>query len=396
MMGKHNTGLFEKKKLLFDFSSVQPVGTSKRHGGGKYGEIVFKRILERGLPVACIYDGNRWLNPEIESIAKHHNIELYDLSKQSIQEIVDNHSFDVLFSPLPSSHLLSTKNISIIGTIHGLRRLETPADIQCLRYRNLSLKDIVFLIAKKLFSESMTKRLCSFYLKDWERDNCHIVTVSNHTANVIKYFFPELKDKKIPVFYSPSTSSTNELQRVYNEKYFMMVSGNRCEKNNLRAIMALDRLFTMGYLYDFKVKITGAKDASNFRYKLMNKQRFEFLGYVDDNELEQLYHDAYSLVYPSLNEGFGYPPLEAMHYGVPVLASSYSSISEVCQGAAMYFNPFAVEEIANRLLQIADEDTHKRYSDLAAKQYLFITEEQVHDLDGIINYIYSKNSQIVI
>ena len=62
----------------------------------------------------------------------------------------------------------------------------------------------------------------------------------------------------------------------------------------------------------------------------------------------------------------------------------------------MYFNPFAVEEIANRLLQIADEDTHKRYSDLAAKQYLFITEKQVHDLDGIINYIYSKNSQIVI
>ncbi len=45
-MGTHNTGLFEKKKLLFDFSSVQPVGTSKRHGGGKYGEIVFKRILE--------------------------------------------------------------------------------------------------------------------------------------------------------------------------------------------------------------------------------------------------------------------------------------------------------------------------------------------------------------
>ena len=79
---------------------------------------MFKRILERGLPVACIYDGNRWLNPEIESIAKHHNIELYDLSKQSIQKIVDNHSFDVLFSPLPSSHLLSTKNISIIGTIH--------------------------------------------------------------------------------------------------------------------------------------------------------------------------------------------------------------------------------------------------------------------------------------
>lgn len=377
--------------LLFDLSSVQPVGTTKRHGGGKYGEIVFKRILERGLPVACIYDGNRWLNPEIESIAKHHNIELYDLSKQSLQEVVDNHSFDVLFSPLPNRALLSTENISIIGTIHGLRRLETPADTLCLRYRNLSFKDIVFLIAKKYFPELMTKRLCSYYLKDWKKDNCQIITVSNHTANAIKYFFPELKDKNIPVFYSPSSSSTNELQRVYNEKYFMMVSGNRCEKNNLRAIMALDRLFTVGYLKDYKVKITGAKDASNFRYRLKNKQRFDFMGYVDDNELEQLYHDAYALIYPSLNEGFGYPPLEAMHYGVPVLTSSYSSISEVCQGAALYFNPFAVEEIANRLLQIADEDTHKRYSDLAIQQYLFITERQVHDLDTLIDYIYESH-----
>lgn len=390
MMGKHNLGLCEKKKLLFDLSSVQPVGNSRRHGGGKYGEVVLKRIVARGLPIACVYDGDRWMNPEIEKVLRLHNIELYDLRQQSLQEVVNNHSFGVLFSPLPNSKLLSTENISIIGTIHGLRRLETPADTLCLRYRNLSFKDIVFLIAKKSFPGLMAKRLCSYYLKDWEKDNFQIITVSNHTANAIKYFFPELKDKNIPVFYSPSTSSTNELQRVYNEKYFMMVSGNRCEKNNLRAIMALDRLFTLGYLKDYKVKITGAKDSSNFRYKLMNKQRFDFLGYVDDSELEQLYHDAYALVYPSLNEGFGYPPLEAMHYGVPVLTSSYSSISEVCQGAAMYFNPFAVEEIANRLLQIADDDAHKIYSDLAVQQYLFVTERQEHDLDTLIDYIYEN------
>lgn len=149
-------------------------------------------------------------------------------------------------------------------------------------------------------------------------------------------------------------------------------------------------MFDRGYLQEYKVKITGAKDGSNYRYSIRNKDRFDFLGYVDDTELEQLYHDAYSLVYPSLNEGFGYPPLEAMHYGVPVLASSYSSISEVCQGAVMYFNPFAVEEIANRILQIANQEVRDKYSLLAKKQYKWITEKQNHDLDALINFIFEQ------
>lgn len=233
-------------------------------------------------------------------------------------------------------------------------------------------------------------KLCRHYLKDWQSPNFQIVTVSNHTANAIKYFLPELKTKSIPVFYSPSTSVGEITQRKYDEKYFMLVSGNRCDKNNLRAIMALDDLFDRGYLQGYKVKITGAKDSFNYRYSIRNRGRFEFLGYVDDTELEQLYHDAYSLVYPSLNEGFGYPPLEAMHYGVPVLASSYSSISEVCQGAVMYFNPFAIEEIANRILQISIQEVHEKYSILAKRQYQVITEKQAHDLDALIDFIYEQ------
>lgn len=57
-------------------------------------------------------------------------------------------------------------------------------------------------------------------------------------------------------------------------------------------------------------------------------------------------------VYPSLNEGFGYPPLEAMRYGVPVIASPYSSITETCGGGALYFNPTSIEEIMNRMMMV--------------------------------------------
>lgn len=389
MMEKNHVSLNEQRKVLFDLSSVQPAGSAKRHGGGKYGEIVFLRIVERKLPVACFYDGNRWLNPEIEKVIKENNIEIYDLSNCSLQEIANHHSFCTLFSPLPTSLLFSVKGLRVIGTIHGLRRLETPTDVYCLRYRNLSFKDLVFFMFKSLFLDRVRKMLCRYYLKDWLGDKFQIVTVSNHTANAIKYFFPELKDKKIPVFYSPSTCSKDIQKKKFKENYFMMVSGNRCEKNNLRAIMAFDRLFSMGYLQGHKVKITGSSNCSNFRYRIRNVEKFEFLGYVDDNELEQLFHDAYCFVYPSLNEGFGYPTLEAMHYGVPVLASSYSSISEVCQGAAMYFNPFAIEEIANRILQISNIEVHSHYSRLAKKQYQLISERQEHDLDALIDFIYS-------
>lgn len=89
------------------------------------------------------------------------------------------------------------------------------------------------------------------------------------------------------------------------------MSGNRWEKNNLRAVMAFDRLVTDGRLpQDVKMIVTGIRD-NIFKYRVKNPDRFVFLGYVDDDVLEQLYTDAYLFVYPSLNEGFGYPPIEA-------------------------------------------------------------------------------------
>jgi len=216
-----------------------------------------------------------------------------------------------------------------------------------------------------------------------------IVTVSEHSAAAFKTFFPEFKDREIPVFYSPNTSVLNIDKRRYDEKYFLLVSAGRPFKNCLRAVKALDRLFSEGYLKDYRVKITGDRGPSTFLYKIANKNKFDFMGYVDEQELDQLYHDAYCLIYPSLNEGFGYPPLEAMHYGTPVLASPLSSIPEVCQGAAIYFNPFSVDEIMNRILLITDETRHSKYSDLALKQFEIIKKRQDEDLDKLIDYLYA-------
>lgn len=78
-------------------------------------------------------------------------------------------------------------------------------------------------------------------------------------------------------------------------RYFLAVSGNRWEKNNLRAVMAFDRLVADGRLpQDVKMIVTGIRD-NIFKYRVKNPDRFVFLGYVDDDVLEQLYTDAYLL-----------------------------------------------------------------------------------------------------
>lgn len=62
--------------------------------------------------------------------------------------------------------------------------------------------------------------------------------------------------------------------------------------------------------------------------KIKNKSHFVLLEYVDNNVLESLYKGAYALIYPTLNEGFGYPPLEAMKYGTPVLSSPFLQLQK--------------------------------------------------------------------
>ena len=178
-----------------------------------------------------------------------------------------------------------------------------------------------------------------------------------------------------------------KLAKITNEKYFMLVSGNRWEKNCLRAIIAFDRMISSGVIADeIRMKVTGAT-IKTYNYHIKNIHRFDFLGYVDDSELEKLYANAYAFVYPSLNEGFGYPPIEAMRYGVPVIASPFSSIPEICGDSVLYFNPFSIEEIMNRMLMILDETLHAKYSQNSINQYSKVKLRQDADLDKLIDFI---------
>ena len=380
--------------LLFDLAATQPNTSGKRHGGGKYGEIVLKRILELGYKPICFYDSGKWLNPEISALLDNYGVELVDIRKWQLDEIVSNKSIDVLYSCLPTREIILFRGCRVKGTLHGLRGVETPTDIFQWKYKDVQIKiRVKFILEKCLSFLGLKWKSHSIYTLYNANPMFSFAVVSKHTANALVSYFHQYKNVNIPVFYSPSTSTNNMItERKYNERYFLLVSGNRWEKNNIRAIMALDNLFSMGLLNDLQVRVTGCEDFSLLRINIRNPQRFVMMGYVEESELDQLYHDAFCFIYPSLNEGFGYPPLEAMRYGVPVLASPFSSIPEVCQGAAIYFNPFSVEEIMNRiLLIIQDKECYLEMSNRSRLQYEIITKKQMKDLDRLVMWIYESS-----
>lgn len=372
--------------LLFDLKATQPNISGKRHGGGRYAEVIFFRMVELGIKFSCFYDSSKWINPDIKRICDERKISLYDVHNNTIEEIIKHNKIDRLYSAIPGT-LAKLTCCEVIGTIHGLREFETPFDNYFYEYNN-SFKVVLKFTLKKLLKKLYLHRKRKFYLDNYINSSFRFITVSEHSYYAFLSYFPELKEKKLKVFYSPNTSSfeTNVRHEGNIERYFLLVSGNRWEKNNLRAIIAFDRLVSNGLIKDVRMKITGA-NADNFRYKVRNSASFDFLGYVSDEKLNDLYANAYLFIYPSLNEGFGYPPMEAMRYKVPVIASPFTSMAEICDSGALYFNPLQIEEIMGRMLMMMDEQRHAEYSQRGYEQYLKIRERQDKDLDLLIEYI---------
>lgn len=112
------------------------------------------------------------------------------------------------------------------------------------------------------------------------------------------------------------------------------------------------------------------------------EDRVELLGAVSDEHLVHLYEKALAFVFPSLYEGFGLPPLEAMSYGCPVIVSNVASLPEVCEGAAHYIDPTNEASLATALITLATDSTYRseliRKGSKHAAQYTWEKSAEKH------------------
>ncbi len=166
-------------------------------------------------------------------------------------------------------------------------------------------------------------------------------------------------------------AQVNTLKRFDIQKSYLLFVGTvQPRKNLVRLIEAFSRMVNSDSLIlnpssfiirDLSLVIVGSKgwladDIYQAPAKYGVASRVKFLGHVDDVYLPALYSGAKALVFPSLYEGFGLPILEAMAVGCPVLTSGISSMPEVAEDAALYVNPYDIENITSGLIDILDRN----------------------------------------
>lgn len=142
------------------------------------------------------------------------------------------------------------------------------------------------------------------------------------------------------------------------EKFIFFSGSLEPRKNLVRLIQAYCSL-PNDLKEEYKLIITGHSGWNNSEINTLierEKNNIRHMGYLDISILPMVYNLASIFAYPSLYEGFGMPPLEAMACGVPVLASDTSCIPEVCGQAAYYVDPMSVESIREGIIRLAKDD----------------------------------------
>jgi glycosyltransferase involved in cell wall biosynthesis len=274
-------------------------------------------------------------------------------------------------------------NVVSIGTCHGLRAIEKQSDAYQTKYYTAKEKIKEFI--KVALKHYMQKRYYNRFSTAISAFDI-VITDSVHSAYSIKFNFPrEIENKELYVLY-PLTQYApdyNMLSDSSESSYIMMISANRWIKNSYRGIKVIDGLYDKGLLKGVKTKVYGNLPR-RIRNEIRNIKCFDFYEYVSSDELEQAYKKCDVLFYPTLNEGFGNVPMEAMKYGRTCVISCVCSLPEVYGDTVYYCNPYDIMEMQNRILQAID---HKKDPYIMKNRLDFLKNRQTKDMDTLCKLI---------
>jgi glycosyltransferase involved in cell wall biosynthesis len=213
----------------------------------------------------------------------------------------------------------------------------------------------------------------------------HVIAISQHTKARIQELLgiPENKVTVIPngvdpAFANVSTQDTaGQLSKfkLSAGRYVLCVGSLEPRKNLSTLLEAWDHVKER-LPADLELVIAGGPGSKSVFAegpRTTVPLRARFLGYVPDGELPALYSGAAAFVYPSLSEGFGLPPLEAMAAGTPVITSATGAIPEVTAGAALLIDPRSPSEIGSAIKRLIDSpslcDVMRKAGKIRAREF---------------------------
>ncbi|MGI6374246.1 MAG: glycosyltransferase family 4 protein [Patescibacteria group bacterium] len=176
-------------------------------------------------------------------------------------------------------------------------------------------------------------------------------------------------DKDGTKFFQQSAAENLAIFKLLNKPFFLYV-GSAYPHKNLETLLEIFKLFLaaepqaqlalVGKSDYFYQRLSRQAESLGLWKKGAENNPVVFLGQVSDAQLASLYQAARVFIFPSLYEGFGLPPLEAMAYQCPVLSSDQGSLPEVLGEAAVYFNPSNQEESVKKMLAIFHNEAERQ------------------------------------
>lgn len=315
----------------------------KGTGIGRYYESLIKEFAKKGIQIyTCV---PKRLKKEFERDLKGYlnNIEtiFVDYEKFSLKSFIE-HSFTLKkLEYLVNLFLFPHINLpfyvpkNTVVTIHDLRPLTNYWDRSFIK--------------KKIFI---------FYLKRALKKSRGIIAISNNVKDELKKYSKDLQDK-IKVIYEFIDEKFYTYKSLSNpiikDDYILFVGNRKKHKNLTSLILAFARIKNKSKV---KLVIAGTKENKNkidkidLLIKKLNMERDVIQIFSpSDDQLINLYQHAKLFVFPSLIEGFGLPPLEAIAAGCPVIASNIPVMKEILGERIACFDPNNVDDIAEKLLE---------------------------------------------
>lgn len=318
----------------------------KQGGLGRYLQQLIEHLEKLHLPAEFVIFLRRenWgdYNPKSPNFTKAlANIPWYGLKEQVfLTPIINKHHLDLVH--FPHWNIPLGFNDKFIVTIHDLIPFHYP------RKRDTTLDPIFYSLKQAGFK---------MVLKHAANASKKIITISEFSKNDINKTLG-INPEKIEVTYLAPQRFVKKNHHIDNRfnisKPYALYVGVAFSHKNLPFLLTGWQKFCESNKNSYQLVLSGKM---NFFYerlirdfkKLFDEKSVIFTDYLEDEMLGSLYSNAELLVYPSLHEGFGLPPLEAMHAGVPVVTSGTSCLPEILGDAAIYFDPTKTEELISAL-----------------------------------------------
>lgn len=195
-------------------------------------------------------------------------------------------------------------------------------------------------------------------------DADHIICISEKTKSDLIRFLG-VPESKISVVYlgcdSGGLGLMNAAQPFVNHRPYVFYVGNRFGYKNFKILLQAFGALKLYKSHDLFLFGGGALSEEELAVLMKWNIPFRSIRCIsgDDHLLVSLYRGAEVFVYPSIHEGFGLPPLEAMNNVCPVISSSSSCMPEILGDAALYFDPFSVEDLMVALTDVIESEDIK-------------------------------------